>query len=44
MHLAEGNQSDALGEFHRYRVLLQAELGVEPTSRLSELLENLRPR
>lgn len=44
VHLAEGNQSDALGEFERYRVLLQAELGVEPTSRLSELLENLRPR
>jgi DNA-binding SARP family transcriptional activator len=42
VHLAEGNQSDALGEFERYRVLLQAELGIEPTSRLRELLAELQ--
>lgn len=38
VHLAEGNQSDAVGEFERYRVLLRAELGLEPTSRLRGLL------
>jgi DNA-binding SARP family transcriptional activator len=42
VHLAEGNQSDALGEFERYRVLLHAELGIEPTSRLKELLSKLQ--
>jgi len=44
VHLAEGNQSNALGEFERYRVLLRAELGIEPTTRLSQLLAGLRPR
>ena len=44
VHLAEGNQSDALGEFQRYRVLLHAELGIEPTSRLTELLSGLASR
>jgi DNA-binding SARP family transcriptional activator len=38
VHLAEGNQSDAVGEFERYRVLLSAELGMAPTPRLSALL------
>ena len=44
VHMAEGNQSDALGEFERYRVLLHAELGIEPTSRLSQLVGNLESR
>ncbi len=44
VHMAEGNQSQAIGEFERYRVLLQAELGVEPTSRLTRLLGGLEPR
>jgi DNA-binding SARP family transcriptional activator len=44
VQLAEGNQSDAVGEFERYRVLLQAELGLEPTSRLRELLSALEHR
>ena len=44
VHLAEGNQSGALGEFERYRVLLRAELGVEPTSRLVGLLSGLERR
>jgi len=44
VHMAEGNQSEALGEFERYRVLLRAEIGVEPTSRLSRLLSGLTPR
>ena len=43
VHMAEGNQSDAHGELERYRVLLHAELGVEPTSRLSRLLTDLGP-
>lgn len=44
VHMAEGNQSEALGEFERYRVLLRAELDIEPTTRLSELLGGLAPR
>lgn len=42
VHIAQGNQSDALGEFERYRVLLRAELDLEPTSRLSQLLFDLQ--
>jgi DNA-binding SARP family transcriptional activator len=44
VHLAEGNQSEALGELERYRVLLDADLGIEPTSRLSRLLSDLERR
>jgi DNA-binding SARP family transcriptional activator len=44
IHMAEGNQSEARGEFERYRVLLQAELGIEPTARLQELLSGLEPQ
>jgi DNA-binding SARP family transcriptional activator len=40
VHLAEGNPAGAIGELERYRVLLQAELGLEPTSRLRRLLED----
>jgi DNA-binding SARP family transcriptional activator len=43
VHLAEGNQSEALGEFTRYRALLSTELGLEPTPRLTELIGTLRP-
>jgi DNA-binding SARP family transcriptional activator len=42
VQVAEGNQSEALGEFERYRVLLHAELGIEPTSRLRRLLDGLQ--
>lgn len=42
VHLAEGNQSAAIDEFERYRVLLQAEVALAPTSRLRDLLEHLR--
>ena len=42
VHLAEGNQSAALDEFERYRVLLHAEVALEPTSRLRGLLDDLR--
>jgi DNA-binding SARP family transcriptional activator len=41
VHLAEGNQSAAVDEFERYRILLQAELDLEPTSRLTTLLNDL---
>jgi len=41
VHLSEGNQSEALTEFERYRVLLHAELGLEPTRKLGELLHGL---
>jgi DNA-binding SARP family transcriptional activator len=44
VHMAEGNPSEAMGELERYRVLLHAELGVEPTARLTQLLRDLGPR
>jgi SARP family transcriptional regulator, regulator of embCAB operon len=44
VHLAEGNQSEAVREFARYRTLLHAELGLEPTSRLHEMVQDLRNR
>jgi DNA-binding SARP family transcriptional activator len=44
VHMAEGNQAEALAELERYRVLLHAELGIEPTSRIRELLEGLDSR
>jgi DNA-binding SARP family transcriptional activator len=39
VHLAESNQSEALRQFERYEQLLRSELGIEPTSRLRELLD-----
>lgn len=44
VQMAEGNQSGAVGEFERYRVLLRADLGVEPTNLLSRLLGGLELR
>ena len=41
-HLAEGNQSEAVREFSRYRRLLDAELGLAPTPRLHDLLQHLQ--
>ena len=41
-HLAEGNQSEAVREFTRYRRLLDAELGLAPTPRLHRLLQHLQ--
>jgi DNA-binding SARP family transcriptional activator len=43
IHLTEGNLSEAVREFGRYRELLNAELGVEPSERMSSLLEGLVP-
>jgi SARP family transcriptional regulator, regulator of embCAB operon len=42
VHLAEGNQSEAVREFTRYRAILRAELGLEPTLRLRQLVQGLR--
>jgi len=42
VHLAEGNQSEALDAFTFYRALLHKELGLEPTPRLFALVSNLR--
>ncbi|MCU1404927.1 MAG: hypothetical protein JWQ43_1230 [Glaciihabitans sp.] len=42
VHLSEGNQSEALRVFERYRVLLLATLGLEPTGRLMELVRSIR--
>jgi len=44
VHLAEGNQSEALSEFGRYETLLQTELGLEPTPHLCELIADLHTR
>ncbi len=44
VHLAEGNQSEAVREFERYRALLNAELGLEPTQRLHRLLQDVQNR
>jgi SARP family transcriptional regulator, regulator of embCAB operon len=41
VHLAEGNQSEAVREFARYRALLRSELGLEPTTRLRHLVQQL---
>jgi hypothetical protein len=38
VHVREGNQSEALREFERYRLRLGAALGLEPTARLRALL------
>ena len=42
-HLAEGNQSEALREYEHYHRLLRAELNLEPTDRLRDLLRPVRP-
>jgi SARP family transcriptional regulator, regulator of embCAB operon len=44
VHLAEGNQSEAVRQFERYRALLDAELGLEPTPRLRRLVQDLQTR
>jgi DNA-binding SARP family transcriptional activator len=41
-HLAEGNQSEAVREFARYQAILRAELGLEPTLQLRQLIQGLR--
>ena len=41
VHLAEGNQSEALGVFRRYQTVLYTELGLEPTPGLRNLIADL---
>jgi DNA-binding SARP family transcriptional activator len=41
VHLAEGNQSEAVREFARYQALLHVDLGLEPTPRLRQLIDRL---
>jgi DNA-binding SARP family transcriptional activator len=41
VHLAEGNQSEALREFTRFRALLREEIGLDPTPRLHDLVADL---
>jgi DNA-binding SARP family transcriptional activator len=40
-HLAEGNQCEAVAEFERYRALLGAELGLEPTENITGLVRRM---
>jgi DNA-binding SARP family transcriptional activator len=42
LHLAGGDQSEALGVFDRYRDLLLDVLGLTPTDRLASLVAELR--
>jgi DNA-binding SARP family transcriptional activator len=42
VHLAEGNQSEALAAFDRYAGLLRAELGLSPTPLLQALVRDIR--
>ena len=44
VHLAEGNESEALRAFERFRTLLAAELGIEPTPALRRLLSGRERR
>jgi DNA-binding SARP family transcriptional activator/DNA-binding HxlR family transcriptional regulator len=44
VHLAEGNQSEALRVYERYSALLQLALGLTPTDRLSALVEPISKR
>ena len=41
VHLAEGNVSEAVREYDRYRELLSDELGVEPSEMLCELVDGV---
>jgi DNA-binding SARP family transcriptional activator len=42
VHLARGNQSEALKVFGKYRNLLQAELGLEPTAHMGDLVADIQ--
>nr|WP_254056859.1 bacterial transcriptional activator domain-containing protein [Clavibacter michiganensis] len=44
VHVAAGNQSDALRAYDMYRTRLAREVGLEPTAMLTELVSGLRPR
>jgi DNA-binding SARP family transcriptional activator len=40
-HLAEGNRSEALAQYHRFRVLLHDELGLDPSPEMDSLVISL---
>jgi DNA-binding SARP family transcriptional activator len=44
VHIAEGNFVEAIREFDLYRGLLDVELGVEPSSQLTDIVRRLRHR
>lgn len=44
VHLAEGNQSEAVRQYEHYRALLQAELGLGPSPSLHEVMAPLLRR
>ncbi|QIS42780.1 transcriptional regulator [Clavibacter capsici] len=44
VHVAAGNQSDALRAYATYRTRLDREVGLEPTALLTDLVSGLRPR
>ncbi|WP_213815784.1 BTAD domain-containing putative transcriptional regulator [Glaciihabitans sp. dw_435] len=44
VHLAEGNQSEALRVYDRYRELLSLALGLEPTELLTDLITRINNR
>jgi DNA-binding SARP family transcriptional activator len=41
VYLAEGNRAEAIAAFGRYRAMLQAELGLEPSSLIQALVKDL---
>ena len=41
VHMAEGNSACAMKHYHRYRGLLQRELGVKPSQQMVELIRSL---
>jgi DNA-binding SARP family transcriptional activator len=43
-HLAEGNQADALGQYHDFELLLRDQLGLHPSGELTELVTDLTDR
>ena len=43
-HLAEGNHSEALAEYDRFRRLLRAELGIEPSPEMGALVVDVTSR
>ncbi|WP_237584014.1 AfsR/SARP family transcriptional regulator [Clavibacter phaseoli] len=44
VHVAAGNQSDALRAYALYRTRLDREVGLQPTAMLTDLVSGLRPR
>jgi DNA-binding SARP family transcriptional activator len=43
IHLAEGNVAEALAQYERFAQLLQAQLGLEPSDRMTGLIAAFRP-